>query len=64
MDNKEMEKTNEEKLEQATGGYTMGYDPRIMDCPYCGHHMLKRINVDDVYPSGSRRDRLLDNLVP
>ena len=42
MDNKEMEKVKEEKLEQVDGGYTMGYDPRLMDCPRCGHHMLKR----------------------
>ena len=27
----------------------MGYDPRIMDCPYCGHHMLKRIGKDEEF---------------
>ena len=49
MDNKEMEnkKLDTENMEQvAGGGYTMGYDPRIMDCPYCGHHMLKRTGKD------------------
>ena len=51
MDNKEMEKKelDMESMDQVAGGWTMGYDPRIMDCPYCGHHMLKRINVDDTY---------------
>ena len=46
MDNKEMEKVNAEELDQAAGGWTMGYDPRIMDCPHCGHHMLKRTGKD------------------
>ena len=51
MDNKEMEKKelNAESMEKAAGGWTMGYDPRIMDCPYCGHHMLKRVGKDDTY---------------
>ena len=49
MDNKEMDKVNAEEMEKVDGGLTMGYDPRIMDCPYCGHHMLKRIYKDDTY---------------
>ena len=42
MDNKEMEKKDLEleDLDKVAGGWTMGYDPRIMDCPHCGHHML------------------------
>ena len=52
MENKEMEnkKLDMENMEQvAGGGYTMGYDPRIMDCPHCGHHMLKRVGKDEKY---------------
>jgi predicted RNA-binding Zn-ribbon protein involved in translation (DUF1610 family) len=47
MENKKLDTENMEQV--AGGGYTMGYDPRIMDCPHCGHHMLKRIKVDDTY---------------
>ena len=48
MDNKEMEKKDLEleDLDKVAGGWTMGYDPRIMDCPHCGHHMLKRTGKD------------------
>ena len=51
MDNKEMEKKelDMESMDQVAGGWTMGYDPRIMDCPNCGHHMLKRIGKDEEF---------------
>ena len=49
MDNKKPEKKELDmgSMDQATGGLRMGYDPRIMDCPNCEHHMLKREYVDD-----------------
>ena len=39
MDNKKLDTENMEQV--AGGGYTMGYDPRIMDCPHCGPHAEK-----------------------
>ena len=43
----ENKKLENQELDPVAGGLTMGYDPRFMDCPRCGHHMLKRKYVRD-----------------